>query len=390
MEKERKAAGRKEAGFSILDILITVLRRKRPILAATLGFAAAAALISCLMHPVYRAECRVLPPEKEIPVIGDRADVPLAVEAERARNEMYVGVIESRTVLTRIMDEFGLMKAYGEKYRSDALKKLGGNIKARLGRDGIISIEVDDEDPRRAAGMANSLVLAANGVLLENSSESAGKRRIYYENKLHEIKEDLAKAEGELKAYEEKTGAVELEEQEKAVIKSAALLKSQIAAKEIALGAMRAYATPGNPDFQALREEIAAMKQQLAKMEAKGAENRADTVPPAGGLPSIGVEYERRIREVKYQEALFNIIARQYELARVDETSGFGTLQVLDRAVPPDKRQRPKRALMTAMAGATGFVFSLFVAFFLDFLENARREDHRRFGQLVKNLQFRR
>jgi capsule polysaccharide export protein KpsE/RkpR len=178
------------------------------------------------------------------------------------------------------------------------------------------------------------------------------------------------KAEEAMKGFQEKTGALQVEEQAKAVIEGIANLRAQIVAKEVEITVMKTYSTPNNPDLQKAEETLKGFKNELNKLEGKSGSGH-DPLMPTGRMPEVGIEYARKLRELKFNEALFELLFKQYEVAKLDEANEAAIIQVIDKAVPPEKKAKPKTLLLVAIATFAGFFFSIFAAFVKEYKEKA-------------------
>jgi capsule polysaccharide export protein KpsE/RkpR len=251
------------------------------------------------------------------------------------------------------------MEIYNETTLVETREVLDKRTTISSGRDGIITIEVEDRDPARAAEMANAYVDELEQINQRFAVTEAGVRRAFFEDHLKKAKGELADAEMRLRAEQEKTGMLRLEEQGRAIIEAVASLRAQIAVKEVQLASVRSFATANNPESLRVRDELAELRAQLRRMEKADTAKGPDTFIPTGKVPEVGLEYVRRLRDVKYQEVLFELLAKQYEVARLDEGKDSVVIQVVDRAVPADKKYKPKRALI--VLGVTFFVMFLTV-----------------------------
>ncbi len=386
--------------INLLDYLIVLLKRKRLITGITFGAAIITAIISLIMPTIYRAETKILPPQQSgsslalgmLSQMGGIPDIASAALGLKTPGDLYVGILKSRTVADRIIDRFDLMKLYDVEYREDARKQLVEDVLDATGdkKSGLITISVEDKDPKRAADMANAFVEELKNLNRGLAVTEAAQRRLFFEEQLKDTKTSLLKAEEAMKGFQEKTGALQIEEQAKALIEGIANIRAQIAAKEVELKVMRTYSTPNNPDLQKAEEALKGLKLELSKLEAKGGTN-PDPLMPAGRMPSVGTEYIRKLRDLKFNETLYDLLAKQYELAKLDEARDAVVIQVVDKAVPPDKRAKPKRTLMVIIATFTGFFLAVFAAFFMEFKERASNdpENKERFETLKKYLNFR-
>ena len=392
-----------EDEINLFDYLIVLLKRKRLIMGITFGAAIITAIISLIMPPIYRAETKILPPQQGssmatqfLSQLGSAAGlVGGAVGGAvgiKTPNDLYIGLLKSRLVLDGVIDRFKLMELYKTKSRENARRGLADTLKARDDKkSGIITIGVEDKDPKRAADMANAFVEELKNMNKGLAVTEAGQRRLFFEEQLKDTKEALIKAEDSMEGFQERTGAIKIDEQAKAVIEGIANLRAQIAAKEVGLKVMRTYATPQNPDIQRAEEELRGMREQLGRLETRSGGHNPDPLMPTGRIPALGTEYIRKLREFKYQEALYEILLKQYEAARLDEARDAALIQVIEKAIPPEKRVKPKRKQMVMIATFSGLFFSVFAAFFMEYIEKLKSnpEDKVRLEAIKKNANFR-
>ena len=384
--------------INLVDYLVVLLKRKRLIIGITLGAAIITAIISLIMPPIYRAETKILPPQQGssmatqfLSQMGSAA-VGIKTVGIKTPDDLYIGLLKSRLVLDGVIDRFKLMELYKTKSRENARRGLADTLKARDDKkSGIITIGVEDKDPKRAADMANAFVEELKNMNKGLAVTEAGQRRLFFEEQLKDTKEALIKAEDSMEGFQERTGAIKIDEQAKAVIEGIANLRAQIAAKEVGLKVMRTYATPQNPDIQRAEEELRGMREQLGRLETRSGGHNPDPLMPTGRIPALGTEYIRKLREFKYQEALYEILLKQYEAARLDEARDAAIIQVIEKAIPPEKRVKPKRKQMVMIATFSGLFFSVFAAFFMEYIEKLKSnpEDKVRLEAIKKNANFR-
>ncbi len=366
--------------ISLLDLAIVLARHKRLVIGLPLVVAIVAAIVSLVMTPIYTGTARILPPQQSqsaaaalLGSLGAAAGITGATLGIKNPNDLYVGMIRSRTVADRLIERFALRAAYDADTADDARKALDKRTSVNAGKDGIIVIEVEDEDPKKAAAMANAYVEEIDRLNDTLAITEASQRRLFYEKQLKAAKDGLAGAEVELKKTQERTGLIKLDEQGKAIIEAVARLRAEIAAREVQAGAMRTFATERNPDYVRLQQELAGMRAELAKLEKASAAG-GDVLVPTGKVPEAGLEYLRRLRDVKYHETVFELIAKQYELARLDEARDVSIIQTLDKAVPAERRTRPKRALITVLSGAVALFVAVLAAFLREAADRTRRD----------------
>jgi uncharacterized protein involved in exopolysaccharide biosynthesis len=265
-------------------------------------------------------------------------------------NELYVGILKSRTIADRLIDQFGLKVLYGEDNLVDTRRALEDNTTIIAGKDGLIKIEFEDKDPKRAAAVANAYVKELEALTANLAISDASRRRLYFQKQVDDALEALHKAETALKVVQEQTGLIKPDDQAKPIFEAVFTLRAQIAAKEIELAVMSSFATDKNPNYVRAQQELAGMRKQLAGLERDNKLGSGDILIPIGKVPAAGMEYVRKYRDVKYQEAVYELLAKQLEIARIDEGKSATIIQVVDKAVEPDRKSKPKRALIVALS----------------------------------------
>lgn len=367
--------GARHDGLSVLDLLTLLAFRKRMILTVTAVFAIVGIVVSLLMPKKYTASVTLLPPQQnstmgsalmaQLGNLGGGLASSLAGGSLGLKNsnDMFVGMLKSRTVEDAVVDQYGLMKEYHQRYPSDARKVLESRVKIDGNqKDGIIRISVEDRSPDRAAELANGYVQQFRKLSEHLAITEASQRRLFFEQQLEQAKDHLADAEEALKQTEQTTGLIQLDSQARALIETAAQLRAQIAAKEVQMQAMQTYATSENAQLLQAQQELDALRAQLAKLGGSEAESSTSILVPKGRVPQAGLEYVRKVRDVKYYETIFELLARQFELAKLDEAKQGALIQVIDPAVPPDRRSSPRRAIITIVATFVGFFVALVTA----------------------------
>jgi uncharacterized protein involved in exopolysaccharide biosynthesis len=363
-----------EDEIDLTELFRALSRRRRLILGITAASTAVALVVSLLLPVYYKAETRILPPQDKgsnlaaqlmgqagglIAMAGGAAGV-------KSQGELFVAMTKSRTVLDRMVDRFDLMKRYKKKYRQDARKKLLELLDVREDKkSGIISLTVEDRDPKRGADMANAFVEELKSLAGGLAISEAGQRRMFFEDQLRHTKESLARAEEEVKAFQQRTGMFQIDAQARAIIEGIARLRAGIAVKEVEARVLRSFTTAQNPDLQRVEEEIRALRAELEKVEtSKG--HGFDPLMPSSRVPEMGTEYLRKLRQLKYNETLYELLSKQYELAKLDEARDAVVIQVIDRAVPPERKSRPQRASIVLLATVIMLFLSVFIVLLLE------------------------
>src|SRR5713101_344181 len=364
------------------DHLIILAKRKWFIFKFVGCAAVLSAGISLLLPKTYTANAKSMPPQQN-QSMGAMAALssqlgPLAALVGgglglRTPSDLYVAMLRSRTVADDLIDRFSLMSVYHKKLRVDARKKLEDRSLIIAAKDGVISVSVDDRDPRRAAEMANAYAEELEKLTKILAVSEAAKRRLFFEREVKMASDDLANAEVALKQTQEKTGLILLDSQSRAMIESLTSLRARVAAQEVLVQEMRTFATPENPELIREEKALEALRDQLNRLEG-GRGKRLFADVPIENVPSAGLEYVRKYRDVKYREALFELLAKQYEAAKIDEARDSLIVQVLDKAVPPERKSGPLRALIVLGSTFLALLVAVLIAFFMEGLEQAKED----------------
>jgi len=364
-----------EDEISLIDLLIVLAQRKRMILWVTGAFALVSAIIALLLPVRYTATVILLPPQQksslsemfasQVGSLGGLASLAGGSLGIKNPNDMYVAMFKSQTVEDGMIQRFGLMQEYHERYLSDARKKFEGYATVDgSGKDGLIHISVEDHDPKRAAELANGYVDEFRDLSEHMAITEAAQRALFFKQQLDQANENLVKAEDALVQTEKKTGIIQVDAQARALIESAASLNAQIAAKEVQIQGIRAYATSDNAQLVRAEQELDGLRAQLAKLGGSQDVSAGGIIVPKGLVPTASLEYVRKVRDVKYYDTIFNILAQQFELAKLDEAKEGALIQVVDAATPPDKKSSPKRALIVIASTLLGLIVGIFEALF--------------------------
>jgi uncharacterized protein involved in exopolysaccharide biosynthesis len=371
-----------EDEVSLLDLLIVLAKHKRIVLGVPFVAGIAAAIVSLLLPNIYTGTTRILPPQQSASAasallnqlggalggLGGLAGGALGV---RNPNDLYVGMLKSRTIADNLISRFDLGKVYDESRLSDVRKRLEKETSIATGKEGIITVEVDDRDPKRAAELANAYVDELTKLTRVLAVTEASQRRLFFERQLVQAKDNLTAAEIAARQGLQKGGLAQVDAQGRSMIEVTARLRAQVSVKEVQIGAMRTFAAEGNPELQRTQQELEALKRELSRIEGSSsfaAVGRRDDTSNRG-LDNLG-----RLRDVKYYEFLYEMLAKQYELAKIDEAKDATVIQVLDRAIEPDRKSKPRRSLITLFFMVLALFASILWAFFREAAARAKAD----------------
>jgi uncharacterized protein involved in exopolysaccharide biosynthesis len=352
--------------WSFFGALTHLARGKRLVLLVT-GIAFLIGIVVSLLLPVsYTATTKIMTPQQTQPsaallmsqlAINPAATNPLSVATGglslRNPNELYLGLLASRPVADGIIAEFGLSGVYHARDMTAARKALADRTMITSEKSTLIAISVTDTDKKRAAAIANAYPEQLRNLTKNLAVTEASQRRLFYEQRLKDAKADLVSAELAFQQIQKQKGLIQLDAQTKALITSLADLHAEVADKEVQLQALRSYSTEQNPEVQLLESQLSSLQDQTAKLEERSGS------PESGGLDladvaGAGADYLRAEHELEYRQALFDLLLKQYDAARWDESRNAAVIQVVEDAIPPDHKSAPRRTVIVLVFAALG------------------------------------
>ncbi len=360
--------GPEEYEATVEDLAVVFWVRRKWILKFWAAVVFAALILAFAWPSLYRSTTKVMPPQQgpsganaALAQLG--ALVSLGGATQKNPSDIFAATLQVDPVANSLITRFRLQEVYSEKRLSDTRKELRDRTEIAVSKEGIISITVEDRDPKRAADLANGYVEELSRLTQSLAFTEASRRRLFFESQIGKAKEDLLQAELALKKTQQSTGLIMPEGQAKAIIESISQLRGQIVAREARLQAVRMFATANNPERLRLEQELGSLRNQLNKMEGSQKQSPGNVLLPTGDVAEAGLEYVRRYRDVKYQESLFEALAKQFEMAKIDEAKDAPFIQVLQKAAEPDFRSWPKRGLIVALGAGLGLFLALLAAF---------------------------
>jgi uncharacterized protein involved in exopolysaccharide biosynthesis len=368
-----------------------IVRQRLWLIAGLCCLAVLAALVHGLLSPkIYQSTAVVLAPEErggrglgfasalaasQLMPMGSSFTIPSLTP----QRDVFVGILKSRTMGRDVVERFALQERYEARFLSDAIRRLQSMTTVSLSKDGIITVKVDEKDPQLAADIANFYVANLDVMVARFATTEASRQRSFIAERLAETERDLRRAEEALRQFQEANRVIALEDQAKGAVEAAALLKGEIMASEVQLEVMRNFATDVNPEVVKLKRRIEETKRHLAQMQygtgwtlpgesRNPGEPRKEIHVPFAQVPELGLELARLTRDVKVQETVYTLLTQQLEQAKIAQARDMPTVQILDAAVPADRKSRPKITLNMAIAGLTSLFAGIFLAFLLEYL----------------------
>lgn len=358
--RETNAPGDGANGVSILDLVIVLAKYKKSILTLPLVVAILASGIALSLPDTFTATTKVLPPQKGMSAaammaqLGGLADAAGSAAGLKNPADLYVGMFRSRSVADNLIQRFGLNKVYEKEFQSQARKELEKRTAISTGKDSIIMLEVDDQDPQRAADIANAYVEELFKLSKTLAVTEAAQRRLFFEKQFEQAGENLVAAETAAREGMNQSGLIKVDEQGRSLVETTARLRSAATVKEVQIAAMRSYAAERNPQLLAAQQELGAIRTELSKIEGLGNEQLSESSKSPQGMKTLGL-----LRTLKYHEAVYELMAKQFEAAKIDESKDPSFIQVVDRAIVPDRKSRPKRALIVIVAALAAGVLAV-------------------------------
>jgi len=345
--------GEEEDSVDLIEVFQKLRRNRKTIFSATLMVFALATAVAFLLPFRYTSTTSFIPPAN----LGNGSSMASMIAGQlsslgaadllgsgKSTGDLYAGILKSHSIAGDLVNRFDLRRVYGVKQVSQAEKKLAADTDVNEDlKSTIVTVDVTAKSPQLAHDLASAYMDALQETNGRLALSQASQRRLFFEKQLAKEKDDLENAEVDLKQTEEQSGLIAPSGQTQAEIETIAETQAQIAVRQVQLAALRESATEQNPEVVRLHSEIADLEGQLTRLQS-GSGKSTPAAIPTSKVPELQLEYVRKEREVKYHEALFDILSRQYEAARLDEARDAPMLQVLDPASYPDSKSSPKRS----------------------------------------------
>lgn len=351
--------------YSLVELATWLGEGKRIVAVVTIAAAALSIGVSYLLPVRYTSTTTLLAPTPPQSAAAGAIAALATTGAlgstfgNKTPDELYVSLLRSDTVLHALDDRFKLKERYDVPNFVKLRTKIPRFVTIMADKkSGLITIEVDDEDPKFAAELSNAFATEVQNLLGKLAVSEAQMRRLFFEQQLKNTKEVLATAEQTMRQVQERSGVIVLDKQAEAMIGGAAQIRTLIADREVQLKVLRASATEQNPDVIRLSSEVRALRAELARMDSTQGGGSSALDMPVGRLPEASIDYIRAKRDLKLQETLLEGLIKQFELARMDEAKEGATLQLVESGRPADHKSKPARAIIVAVGTVLGFLLA--------------------------------
>lgn len=333
-------------------------------------------IISLILPPAFESSVIIMPPKQESGSFLSKDFLPFDLGSlgkgkfGGPSSDLWIGILKSQPLNDAIITRFKIKEVYNQPTLEDARDLLSEKVKINKSKkDDLITVTVENKDPKIAAAMANAYVEELDNMNKKSLMTSGKRMRIFVENRLKEAKEQLVIMEEALRSFQKNSGAIKLDDQSKTIMDAAGEIKKQLMMKEVELETLLSYATPQNPQVEILNAEIKGLKNKMSELET-GKEIPNNLFIPTSRISDVAVDYGRLLRDTKIQENLVQFLIQQYETAKIQEAKDTPTVEVLEWANVPERKSKPHKRKIVLGATFIGTIFALGLPFILEFLKN--------------------
>jgi len=382
-----QAAGPKPP--SLLDYLEIIVKRKRTIISMTAAATVITAIITLLIPNIYTAKTKFLPPQtgggllSSVMMQGALAAAIGGADilGESKSTKLYAEILKTEGLRDTIIDRFKLQQVYKKKFREDVYKVLNKKVSVQSGKEGIITVSVEDKDPKRAADMANAFVDELKKLSAGMSMTGAGNTRAFLEERIAKAREDLTQAENNVKAFQAKYKTLDAAQQAGISASAITQLTAQLTSQEIQLGVLRRTYTDSSQEVKSLQQSISVLRSKIDKLQNGGG---TGILPGFEQIPERGQEYLHLMRKFKTAEAVHEMLVKQYEVAKLNSENDVSTIQIIQKALMPERKTKPKRILIVAAVTLAVFFLSVLAAFVLELCGGVPEDQRARWRGLFR------
>ncbi len=374
--------GRKELinddEIDLIEVLLPLLKNINFIVRICIYAFIISVLISLILPKIYISQATILPPQTQSSIssqilsqLGGLAG-GISLPQAKDTSELYKAFLQTNEVLDYVIEKNRLDEFYKEKDKESLRGILKNNLQVDIDRkSGLMKISYLSKNPEMAFNIVSSFIEGLKKLNNKLAVTEASQRRLFFEEQLEKAKENLIKAEEDLKKFQLKTGSIKIDDEAKAAIEEISMIRAQISAKEIQLKVMKNYLTPENPEYKALVDEIFALKEQLSRLQSKIPDDDESKLSTKK-VSVYGIEYIRKMREFKFSEAMYELMLKQYESAKIDESKDAAIIQIVEKPEIPQKKYKPKRRVVVLLLTLTAFFLAVIWVYLRIFIENIK------------------
>lgn len=373
-----------QPSYNIIVYLEVLVRFKKLILSSTLITFTLMTIASFFFPKYYTSTARILTPQQDNGMMGlmlgqmggGVASLASDILGSGSPADISAGLLKSDTIKDAIINKYNLIELYGQKYRLDTYKILDKRTSVEVGKkDGIISITVEDKDPKRAADIVNSYVDELGKLSASLNMTSAKSNSAYLEQRISKAKLDLLKAEDALRTFQTNNKAIDVSEQAKGVIKGIADLEAQLTSERVKLSGLSRIYTDASQEVKSQKIIITNLQKQVNKFEG---DKNTGVMPGIATVPKLSQHYLQLLRTLKVQEAIVELLTKQYEMTKLSVDKDISSLQIIQKAKPSDKKSRPKRSLIIISSTSAAFLLSIITSFLVHYITQMNTHDKER------------
>jgi len=388
-------SGHNPASSGLIDYLETIIRRKKLIITITCLATILTVIYSLSLPNIYTAKAKILPPQSGGGLLSSAmmqgalaaavggGDLGGLTDSKSAK--LYSEMLKIESLRDPIIEKFKLQEIYKKKFREDVYRAMQKTISIQSGKEGIISISVDDKDPKRAADIANSLIEELKKLTMNMSITGANNSKTFLEERIVKARDDLSQAENSLKAFQGKYKTLDASQQASVSVTAIAQLTAQLTSQEIQLGILRRTFADSSQEVKSLLQSITVLRSKIANMQSNG----GGLLPGFEQIPERGQEYLHLMRKFKTAEAVHDVLVRQYEVSKLNAENNVSTIQVIQKALVPERKSKPSRSKKVLVAFFTSFLSSIIIVFAQEHFKKLPENERQRWNGIF-NIRVRR
>jgi len=381
----------------LLDYIEIIVKRWKMITAITVTVTIAMVIYSLSLPNIYTAKTKILPPQQGGGLLSAammQGALAAAVGGgdigglgESRSVKLYTEMLKIEGLREPIIDRFKLQELYKKKFREDVYKQLQGVVTVQSGKEGIITISVNDKDPKRAADMANAFVEELKKLTMKMSMTGANNSRAYLEERISKARGELSQAENNLKTFQTKYKTIDATQQATVAVGAISQLTGQLTSQEVQLAVLRRTYADSSQEIKSLLQSIGVLKSKIVALQSKGG---SVALPGFEQLPERGQEYLHLMRSFKTAESVYEMLVRQFEVSRLNAENDVSTIQVIQKALVPERKSKPVRSKLVLTAAFASFFFSLLLTFVLENVSRMPEENIQRWKSMRSRFSLKR